>query len=63
MARMRMQYDQIHYRISSNTSKLDIQLLFDGRDQRKIMKNVKKSKIFKVRRNDLGASKTHLGCI
>ena len=45
MARMRMQYDQIDYQILSNTSKLDMQLLFDGLDQRKIMKNVKKKNV------------------
>ena len=44
-------------------SKLDIRLLFDVHNQRTIMKNVKKKiEKNKVHRNDLEASRTHLGC-
>ena len=41
-----MLYDEMHYKISSNTSKLDIQLLFDDRDHRKIMKKMSKNRKF-----------------
>ena len=58
-----MQYLLMHHSIWSNTSKLDIQLLFKINSRRKIIKKVKKLKIFKVHRNDLEASKTHLGCL
>ena len=58
-----MQYLLMHHSIWSNTSKLDIQLLFNINSQRKIMKKCQKMKIFKVHRNNLEASKTHLGCL
>ena len=58
-----MQYLSMHHSIWSNTSKLDIHMLFNISSRRKIMKNVKKLKNFKVHRNYLEASKTHLGCL
>ena len=58
-----MQHLLMHYLIQSNTSKLDIQLLFNVNNHRKIMKKCQKSKIFKVHKNDLEAYVPFLGTL